>query len=391
MLPLEGITVVSLEQAIAAPLATRHLADLGARVIKVERPGVGDFARGYDTRVEGQSSHFVWTNRNKESLTLDLKDPDGREVLASLLESADVLVQNLAPGAAERLGLAFAELNPQHPGLIVCDISGYGTGGPYERMKAYDLMVQSEAGVLSVTGSPEDPAKVGISISDIAAGMYAYSSVLAALLQRGRTGEGGHLDVSMLEATVEWMGFPLYYSYDGAEPPPRAGAAHATIYPYGPFTAGDGATVMMAVQNEREWKNFCAVFLGDPTIAEDPRFVTNSARNEHRDVLGERIAARFAELSAHEAEVLLDAVPLAHARLNDMESLWQHPQLAARNRWREVQTPAGAVPSLRPPAFTWSEPRMDPVPAVGQHTAGILAELGLSADQIDALRGRGAV
>lgn len=391
MLPLEGTTVVSLEQAIAAPLATRHLADLGARVIKVERPGAGDFARGYDTRVNGLSSHFVWTNRNKESLTLDLKDRDGRAVLAGLLESADVLVQNLAPGAAARLGLSYEELHLSHPALIVCDISGYGTGGPYEQFKAYDLMVQSEAGVLSITGSPDAPAKVGISISDIAAGMYAYSSILAALLQRARTGEGTRLDVSMLEATVEWMGFPLYYSFDGAEPPPRAGAAHATIYPYGPFTARDGMTVMMAVQNEREWKNFCTVFLGDAAIADEPRYVTNSARNEHREELGEQIAARFAHLSAEEAETLLDAVPLAHARLNDMAALWKHPQLSARDRWREVGTPAGIVPSLRPPAFTDGEPRMDAVPAVGEHSEAILSELGYSSEDIAALRGRGAV
>ena len=257
MRPLQGITVVSLEQAIAAPYASRHLADLGARVIKLERPGVGDFARGYDARVEGLSSHFVWTNRSKESLTLDIKDPRGLDVARRLLASADVFLQNLAPGATARAGLGAEELQRANPGLVVCDISGYGVGGPYESMKAYDLMVQAEAGLLSVTGSPDDVAKVGISVSDIAAGMYAYSSILAALLERGRTGRGTHLDVSMLEATVEWMGFPLYYAYDGAEPPPRAGAAHATIYPYGPFTAGDGVVVMMAIQNEREWQRFC--------------------------------------------------------------------------------------------------------------------------------------
>ena len=248
---------MSLEQAIAAPYASRHLADLGARVIKLERPGVGDFARGYDARVDGLSSHFVWTNRSKESLTLDIKDPRGLDVARRLLASADVFLQNLAPGATARAGLGAEELQRTNPGLVVCDISGYGVGGPYESMKAYDLMVQAEAGLLSVTGSPDDVAKVGISVSDIAAGMYAYSSILAALLERGRTGRGAHLDVSMLEATVEWMGFPLYYAYDGAEPPPRAGAAHATIYPYGPFTAGDGVVVMMAIQNEREWQRFC--------------------------------------------------------------------------------------------------------------------------------------
>lgn len=267
MQPLRGVTVVSLEQAIAAPYASRQLADLGARVIKVERPGTGDFARAYDTRVRGLSSHFVWVNRNKESLTLDFKDPRGLELLRRLIADADVFLQNLAPGAAARAGLGAEELRAAHPGLIVCDISGYGAPGPYADRKAYDLLVQSEAGLLSVTGTPDDMAKVGIPVSDIAAGMYAYSSVLGALLERGRTGRGAYLDVSMLEATVEWLGFPLYYSFGGAEPPPRAGAAHATICPYGPFTAGDGKVVMLAVQNEREWDGFCAGFLGRPELA----------------------------------------------------------------------------------------------------------------------------
>lgn len=377
--------MVSLEQAIAAPYATRQLADLGARVIKVERPDTGDFARGYDHRVNGLSSHFVWVNRNKESLALDAKDPRGRELLHRLVATADVFVQNLAPGAAQRLGLGAAALRADHPRLVVCDISGYGDGGPYTAMKAYDLMVQSEAGLVSVTGAPDAPAKVGISVSDIAAGMYAYSGVLAALLERGRTGHGSVVDVSMLESTVEWMGFPLYYSYDGAPPPPRAGAAHATIYPYGPFVAGDGQAVMMAIQNEREWVRFCARFLGRPELAEHPDYASNALRDAHRDPLGALISARFAELTAAAATELLAAVPVAYARVNTMAEVWAHPQLAARGRWHEVGTPAGPVPALAPPGLVDPAPRMDPVPALGAHTRPILTELGLSDTEVDAL------
>lgn len=385
MRPLEGMTVVSLEQAIAAPYASRQLADLGARVIKVERPGVGDFARGYDTRVRGESSHFVWTNRSKESLTLDIKDPRGLDVLRRLLATADVFLQNLAPGAAARAGLGAEELQGVNPRLVVCDISGYGLGGPYESMKAYDLMVQAEAGLLSVTGDGDDMAKVGISVSDIAAGMYAYSAILAALLERGRTGTGAHLDVSMLEATVEWMGFPLYYAFDGAPPPPRAGAAHATIYPYGPFTAADGGVVMMAIQNEREWQRFCERFLGDPDLALLPQYATNSARSEHRDSLSVVVGARFAALTSDEAAAALAAVPVAHARVSTMQDVWEHPQLAARGRWHTVGTPAGPVPALAPPGVVNDAPRMDPVPGLGEHTRTILGDLGLSGAEIDAL------
>lgn len=385
MQPLRGITVVSLEQAVAAPYASRQLADLGARVIKVERPGTGDFARAYDTRVRGLSSHFVWVNRNKESLTLDFKDPRGMDVLHRLIAKADVFLQNLAPGAAARAGLGAQELLARHPRLIVCDISGYGAPGPYEGRKAYDLMVQSEAGLLSVTGSPDDMAKVGISVSDIAAGMYAYSSILGALLERGRTGRGTHLDVSMLEATVEWMGFPLYYAFDGAEPPPRAGAAHATIHPYGPFTAGDGKVVMMAIQNDREWRGFCAGFLDRPELAEHPDYATNAERNAHREALGALIAARFAELTSAEAIERLSAVPVANARVNTLAEVWDHPQLAARGRWHQVPTPAGPVPALAPPGPTGDAPRMDAVPAPGEHTRAVLGELGLSEEAVDAL------
>jgi itaconate CoA-transferase len=383
--PLRGLTVVSLEQAIAAPYATRQLADLGARVIKVERPRVGDFARAYDDRVNGMSSHFVWVNRNKESLTLDVKDPRGREVLRRLLGTADVFVQNLAPGAAARMGLGADTLRTAHPRLIVCDVSGYGSGGPYDSMKAYDLIVQSEAGLVSVTGTPTEMAKVGISVSDIAAGMYAYSGVLAALLERGRTGRGSHVDVSMLESTVEWMGFPLYYSYDGAAAAPRAGAAHATIYPYGPFEAADGRVVMMAVQNEREWARFCERFLLRPELADDPAYAGNAGRNARRESLGAIIAARFRELTGAEAVALLAAVPVAHGHVNTMADVWAHPQLAARGRWHEVGTQAGPIPALAPPGSVDPSPRMDPVPALGEHTRPILAGLGFTGDDIDAL------
>lgn len=389
MQPLRGITVVSLEQAIAAPYATRHLADLGARVVKVERPGTGDFARAYDARVNGLSSHFVWANRNKESLTLDIKDPRAMDVLRRLLADADVFIQNLAPGAAARAGLGFDDLAAHNPRLIVCDISGYGAGGPYTSKKAYDLMVQSESGLLSVTGTDDEMAKVGISVSDIAAGVCAYSSILAALLERGRTGEGSHVDVSMLEATVEWMGFPMYYAYGGAEPPPRAGAAHATIYPYGPFVAGDGKVVMMSIQNEREWAAFCDRFLEQPELASHPDYAGNADRNTHREALGGIVSKRFAELTSAEAIELLGSVPVANARVNTVAEVWEHPQLAARGRWHEVRTPVGPVASLAPPGLVTEEPRMDPVPDLGEHTRAILSELGLADGEIDELVAEG--
>ena len=390
--PLDGVTVVTLEHAIAAPFATRQLADLGARVIKVERPGVGDFARAYDDRVRGLASHFVWCNRSKESLTLDVKRPEAREVLARLLARTDVLVQNLAPGAAARLGLSEAALRPSNPGLVVCDISGYGADGPDRDRKAYDLLVQSEAGFLSVTGTPEQPAKAGPSIADIAAGMYAYSGVLTALLQRGRTGRGSRVEVSMLEALGEWMSFPLYYAFEGQPPPPRTGAAHATIFPYGPFPAGDGKTVMLGLQNEREWKVFCEAVLERPALAADPRFDSNIQRVANRDALTAVIVEGFARLTAAEAVARLDAAGIANARVNDMHELWAHPQLAARGRWRSIGSPAGRLPALLPPAGSDAfEPRMDPVPALGEHTAAILGELGYSGNDIDRLRSAGAV
>lgn len=385
--PLDGITVVSLEHAVAAPFCTRQLADLGARVIKVERPGSGDFARGYDQRVKGQSSHFTWINRSKESLALDVKQPQAKAALLQLLATADVLVQNLAPGAAARMGLSYEALKSHNPRLIVCDISGYGSDGPYRDKKAYDLLIQSEAGFLSITGTPDAPSKAGISVADIAAGMYAYTNILSALLLRGRTGEGSHIDVSMLEAMGEWMGYPMYYAFDGAPPPPRTGASHASIYPYGPFVAGDGGTVMLGLQNEREWKAFCEAVLQRPEIATDARFDSNARRNRHRAELQALILGIFAGLTATQVVERLDAAAIANARVNDMAGLWAHPQLQARNRWRQVPTPAGEVPALLPPGVNSAfDYRMDAVPAVGQHNAAILAELGWSAEQIDALQ-----
>ncbi|QNN57313.1 CoA transferase [Diaphorobacter ruginosibacter] len=390
--PLDGITVVSLEHAVAAPFCTRQLADLGARVIKVERPGAGDFARGYDQRVLGQSSHFTWINRSKESLALDLKQPLALQALMQLLGEADVLVQNLAPGAAARMGLSFEALRVQFPRLIVCDISGYGADGPYRDKKAYDLLIQSEAGFLSITGTPETPSKAGISVADIAAGMYAYTNILSALLLRGRTGEGSHIDVSMLEALGEWMGYPMYYAHDGAPPPPRTGASHASIYPYGPFVAGDGGTVMLGLQNEREWQAFCDKVLERPELARDARFDSNAQRNRNRDALQAEILLIFGALTAGQVVQRLDAAGIANAHVNDMAGLWAHPQLEARQRWRTVNTPAGDVQALLPPGLNSAfDYRMDAVPAVGEHTARILASLGLSGEQIDAVMNHGKV
>ena len=390
--PLDGITVVTLEHAIAAPFCTRQLADLGARVIKVERPGSGDFARAYDERVKGLASHFVWTNRSKESLTLDVKRPEAQCILAQLLQGADVLVQNLAPGAAARLGLSYEVLKAAHPRLIVCDISGYGEDGPYRDKKAYDLLIQSESGFLSVTGSPEESAKAGCSIADIAAGMYAYTNILSALLQRGRSGQGCHIDVSMLESMVEWMGYPLYYAFDGATPPPRAGAAHATIYPYGPFPAGDGGTVMLGLQNEREWVAFCRGVLQQPGLETDERFSANSRRTANRDALRQIIVAEFASLTTDQVIRRLDEAQIANARVNDMHDVWRHPQLQARQQWTEVGTPSGPIPALLPPGKNSAyAPRMDAVPALGQHTDAILAGLGWTAESIASLRQAGAI
>ena len=392
MRPLDGITVVTLEHAIAAPFCTRQLADLGARVIKVERPGVGDFARAYDTRVNGLASHFVWTNRSKESLTLDVKDDDAGVILSQLLATADVLVQNLAPGAAARLGLSYEALRDKHPRLIVCNISGYGPDGPYRDKKAYDLLIQSEGGFLSTTGTPDDMAKAGCSIADIAAGMYAYSSILSALIQRGRTGLGANIEISMLESMAEWMSYPLYYAYEGAPPPPRAGAAHATIYPYGPFPAGDGKTIMLGLQNEREWIVFCDKVLGNAALAGDPRFSSNADRNANRAALREIIVAKLAKMTVKAVAERLEAAGIANARVNEMKDLWEHPQLKARDRWRAVGTSAGPIPALLPPGNSSAfEARMDAVPALGEHTDAILGELGWTQEQIGELRQKKAI
>ncbi|MEU6262798.1 CaiB/BaiF CoA transferase family protein [Saccharopolyspora shandongensis] len=375
MLPLEGVTVVSLEQAVAAPFATRQLADLGARVIKVERP-TGDFARGYDASVKGLASHFVWLNRNKESIALDLKELADRLIMDKLLSTADVFVQNLAPGAAARLGFGAAELTAKHPRLIVCDLSGYGSSGPYRDKKAYDLLIQCETGLVSITGSEAEPAKTGISTADIAGGMYAYSGVLTALYERERTGKGTAFEVSLFDALGEWMGFPYYYAEYGGTAPKRAGARHAAIAPYGPFEAGDGAQVFLGVQNEREWVKFCEQVLDRPELAADPRFDANPKRVENVAELKAVIEAVFAKLGSADIEARLEEVGIANARMRTMAEFAEHPQLAARDRWREVDSPAGPLRTLLPPVtVAGREPRMDPIPEVGQHTSAILAEL----------------
>lgn len=378
MTPLKGITVVSLEQAIAAPFATRQLADLGARVIKVERPDGGDFARGYDQRVAGLSSHFVWCNRSKESITVDLKSARGQAITRALIARADVLVQNLAPGATARLGLDYASLHPHHPRLIVCDISGYGLTGPDRERKAYDLLIQAESAFLSVTGTPDEAVKAGCSIADIAAGMYAYANVLAALMERSQTGEGRHIDVSMLESMAEWMGFPMYYGYGGAPPPPRVGATHATIAPYGPFRTKDGE-VLIGVQNEREWQAFCDQVLNMPDVAQDVRFATNALRVSHRSALTAVILGVLTRLPTQQVLARLEQAKIANARINDIAGLWSHPQLAARDRWTTVGTSVGSIPALLPPGM--SAAPMGPVPELGQHTQAILAELGMESDE----------
>jgi itaconate CoA-transferase len=376
-LPLEGILVVALEQAVAAPFTTRQLADLGARVIKIERPEIGDFARSYDETVNGMASHFVWLNRSKESLALDLKEDGAKEALHHLLAVADVFVQNLAPGAAERLGFGAEDLREKYPWLVYCSVSGYGATGPYRDKKAYDLLVQCETGLVSITGVPETPAKVGISVADIAAGMYAYSGILAALFRRERTGEGATLDISMLEALGEWMGFPAYFAGYGGEEPKRSGASHASIAPYGPFTCGDGEIVFIGIQNEREWARFCEEVLESLGMSEDRRFASNSERVANRAELHAEIEGVFSRLTEKEAIERLEGAGIANARMRNMHQFLDHPQLEARGRWREVGSPAGPLRALVPPATPAGvEPVMDPIPEVGEHTQEILAEFG---------------
>ena len=373
-LPLEGITVVSLEQAVAAPFATRQLADLGARVIKVERD-TGDFARGYDTKVHGMASYFVWLNRTKESIVLDLKSPEGISTLRQLVAKADVFVQNLSPGAVERLGLGADDALALNPRLIHTSIAGYGRGGQYEQKKAYDLLIQCEAGLLSVTGTPESPAKVGVSIADIASGMYAYSGILTAIIQRFKTGKGDVLEISMLEALGEWMSQPYFYAQYGGTPPVRSGAQHASIAPYGPFPTSDG-TVFFGIQNEREWKKFCEGVLQAPDVAEDARFAGNAVRVDNRPALHAAIEAVFTTLTSDEVLARLDAADIANAKLRDMREFADHPQLAARNRWASIDSPVGALDTLIPPVTAReTSVKLGPVPAIGQHTEAILAEL----------------
>jgi len=391
MLPLEGLTVIALEQAVAAPLATRHLADLGARVIKIERPDVGDFARAYDTTVKGLSSHFVWLNRSKESLTLNLKEPDAEKILSRLLARADVFVQNLAPGAAARVSLGTELLRQTYPRLIVCSLSGYGSSGPYRDKKAYDLLIQSEVGLLSITGTEQAPCKVGISVADIAAGMYAYSGILTALLSRQRTGQGTSVEVSLFEALGEWMGYPAYYSYRG-KAPARTGASHAAIAPYGPFQSGDGKAVYLGLQHEREWERFCRIVLQRSEFATDPRFDSNAGRVAHRGELHTAIEEVFNRLTADEILDRLEAGQIASARMNTIQEFVEHPQLAARNRWRSVDSPVGRLSALIPPAdIEGVEPVMGPIPSVGQHTDDILNEIGFDAATITGWRERGVI
>jgi crotonobetainyl-CoA:carnitine CoA-transferase CaiB-like acyl-CoA transferase len=371
--PLQGTTVLALEHAVAAPLATRHLADLGADVIKVERPDTGDFARGYDQAVHGQASFFVWLNRGKRSLALDLKaSPD---ILQKLLARADIVVQNLAPGAAARLGLDWGTLHAAHPRLILCDISGYGDTGPYAGRKAYDLLIQAEAGLMGVTGSPDQPSRVGISAADIATGMYAFSGCLAALVQRGRTGRGTHVDVAMLDALAEWMGSPYNHALYGAGSPARSPASHPKIAPYGVFTLSDGA-ILIGIQNEREWLQFCTHVLHQPGLATDPRFSSNVARVAHREALDTTIAAALAPLDVQTAQALLEQAGIASAQVRDAKQAAEHPQLQARNRWQPVMTEAGEVRALAAPwTMDGQTLPLKPVPALGQHTDEILAEL----------------
>tara|TARA_B110000483_G_scaffold131345_1_gene157192 strand:- start:7809 stop:8987 length:1179 start_codon:yes stop_codon:yes gene_type:complete len=392
MRPLEGITVVALEHVIAGPFCTRQLADLGARVIKIERPGGGDPTRAYDDRVNGLASHFVWTNRSKESITLDLKQPKGLEVVYKLLQGADVLLQNLAPGASERMGFSYEQLKDRYPELIVCDISGYGSDGPYRDKKAYDLLIQAESGLLSVSGSEDAPAKAGCSIVDISAGMYAFSNILAAIIRRQKTGTGCRIDISMLETMAEWMSFPMYYAYDGAEPPARAGASHATIYPYGPFPIGDGETVMLGLQNEREWAVFCDRVLQQTELKSDSRFSSNTKRSEFRHELRAIITEVFSQMTLASVTERLDGAKIGNATMNSMQQVWDHAQLAARDRWRSVESSNGPVKAMLPPGVPKEfSPRMDRIPDAGEHSEKILSEFGYSDSDIDELKFGGVI
>ncbi|MDT9691611.1 CaiB/BaiF CoA-transferase family protein [Streptomyces sp. P9(2023)] len=392
-LPLEGVTVVAVEQAVAAPFATRQLADLGARVIKIERPDGGDFARGYDTAARGLASHFVWCNRGKESVAVDLKDKRGLELVRRLVAGADVFVQNLAQGAAARLGLDAATLCAAHPRLIAVDVSGYGPGGPYAHKRAYDMLVQCEAGLVSVTGTEEQPVKSGIPAADIAAGMYAYAGVLAALVRRGTTGRGGPVEVSLLDSLAEWMGHPLHHVMHGGTAPARTGLAHAVIAPYDAYPTADGSMVLLSVQNDREWRRLADQVLERPDLAHDPAFATNTARVAGRTATDAVVAGALAPLTATEALARLDGAGIACARLNTVADLAEHPQLAARERWREVGSPVGSLRSLVPPVTFPDGPDapMARVPSLGEDTDAVLGELGVGPEELEALRVDGVV
>lgn len=392
MMPLQGITVVALEQAVAVPFATRQLADLGARVIKIERPKVGDFARHYDQTVHGMSSHFVWLNRSKESLTLNLKHPDAQKVMHALLAKADVFVQNLAPGAVDRLHLGSATLKEKYPNVVICNVSGYGESGPYRDKKAYDLLVQCETGLVSITGSEETPSKVGISVADIAGGMYAYTGILTSLLHRHKTGKGAVINVSLFDSLAEWMGYPMYYNAYGGTAPPRTGASHASIYPYGPYTAEDGKTVFIAIQNEREWERFCKEVIERPEFVSDSRFSSNSCRVAHRDELEPILKKIMRKMPGNEVIRRLDKAQIANARLNTVEEFINHPQLSSRNRWAEVDSPAGRLKTLIPPVTTDNmKTEFKAIPNIGEHNERILKELGFDSQTIQGWRDNGVI
>jgi itaconate CoA-transferase len=389
---LDDVTVVACEQAVAAPLATRHLADLGARVIKIERPGTGDFARHYDQAVRGMSSHFVWLNRGKQSFTADLKTERGQELVTALVAQADVFVQNLGPGATDRLGFGGKTLSRAHPGLVICEISGYGASGPWRARKAYDLLIQAEAGLLGVTGTADQPAKVGIAAADISAGMYAFSGILAALFERERTGQGAVIEISLLDSLAEWMGYPYYYARYSGSPPPRTGASHATIAPYGPFTTADGESLLLAVQNDREWLSFCTLVISRTELVDDPRLLTNSLRVANRDLTDGVVGDAIRTLVLTEVISRCERARIAYGRMNDISMLEHHPQLTARHRWTAVDSPVGQIASLLPPIIASDQqPDLGSVPAIGEHTELILRELGYNSSDIADLRKNGVI